>query len=94
MDTLLLGPLKVRPLSLVGLLVQALPSVWQIVRNDRLAPQYNVNLRLGLHHRVDELELSLSDLDDLLDETSPNLVLDLLNPVTYDISTTGRKLVI
>lgn len=38
------------------------------------------DLRLALLHGVDELELALGNLDDLFDETSANLLLQLVNP--------------
>lgn len=48
-------------------------------------PGYHVILRLGLHHCVHQLQLSLCDLDDLLDESGPDLVLKLLDPVELSI---------
>lgn len=45
-----------------------------------------MDLRFGLHHRIDQVQLSLSNLDDLLNETSANLVLELLNPVDISVS--------
>lgn len=45
-----------------------------------------MDLRFGLHHRIDQVQLSLGDLDDLLNKTSANLVLELLNPVEISVS--------
>lgn len=45
-----------------------------------------MNLRLRLHNRVNESKLSLCNLNDLFDQTSPNLVLELLDPVGTSIS--------
>ena len=38
------------------------------------------NSRLGLQHDVHKLELALSNLDDLFDQPSADLVLELLDP--------------
>lgn len=38
------------------------------------------DLHLALDHSVNKLELSLSNLDDLLDQTGSNLGLELLDP--------------
>lgn len=45
------------------------------------------NLHLGLGHVIDQLQLTLGDLDDLLDQASANLVLELLNPAWQSVST-------
>lgn len=45
-----------------------------------------MDLRFGLHHRIDQVQLSLGNLDDLLNKTSANLVLELLNPVGISVS--------
>src|SRR4051794_3321960 len=44
------------------------------------------NLRLGLHHRVNQLELPLRHLDDLLNQARANLVLELRDPITIHVS--------
>lgn len=45
-----------------------------------------MDLRFGLHHRIDQVQLSLGNLDDLLNKTSANLVLELLNPAKISVS--------
>jgi len=77
----LLLALKVDPLALIELLVQAFPAVLQSVSEFSRSKNEQVDLRLGLHHGIHELELSLGNLDDLLDEARANLVFEFGNSV-------------
>lgn len=51
-----------------------------------MAACFGMDLRFGLHYRIDQVQLSLGNLDDLLNKTSANLVLELLNPVGISVS--------
>lgn len=73
-------PLEILPLSLCGLLVKALPPVKRISARPQDTTEIG-DLRLALDDGVDQLQLSLSNLDDLLNETGSDLVLEFLNPV-------------
>lgn len=49
------------------------------------------NLHLGLLHNVEQLKLALSNLDDLLDKASANLLLQLVDPETWLAFGSSRK---
>lgn len=71
--------LKSNPLALGRRLLKGLPTV--LVVSDVLYFSPNpANLHLGLNHGIRQLELALSDLDDLLNQAGTNLVLQLSNP--------------
>lgn len=72
-------PLEVCPLSFCGFLVQALPSTHKLVQWRAKKTGQCCNLHLALNHGVNQLELSLGHLNDLLDQTGTDLVLEFLN---------------
>ena len=82
--------LKVRPLALNRLILKILPAMepqssatHSVIGWDKMGG----NLHLGLGHVVDQLQLALGDLDDLLDQASANLVLEILDPAWQSVST-------
>lgn len=45
-----------------------------------------LHLHLALLHCLDEVELSLSDLDDLLNESSADLLFDVMDPEAAELA--------
>lgn len=72
--------LKVLPLSLDGLLLEVLPAGSNVSSKNKYADWgIRLHLHLGLLHGLDQLQLALGDLDDLLDEASAELLLQLVD---------------
>jgi hypothetical protein len=82
LDALFGLSLKVCPLAIDGLVLEVLPAGIEVsIRVLAKEDEYAGYLHLGLLHGGNHGQLALGDLDDLLNETGTNLVLQLGNPV-------------
>ena len=80
-------PLKIRPLAFAGLLLQALPAklfgqrlAMNTKKTSEGGGQNKKNLHFGLEHNINQLVLTFGNLNNLLDEASADLVLNLRDP--------------
>lgn len=76
---------KICPLTFIWLFFEIGPSVVVSSSLQNSCISKDENLHFSLCHGTDQLQLSLSNLNDLLNQSSTNLILNITNPTNMSI---------